>query len=111
MRGLIFNLLADLARDAGCEADAWTVALAASQEMAEELALETDEDDLLPGLLAEVSIQGGADFTFRWLLRTAPHFRDEDELEDVLGNPVQSHDRADGPLPFEGAWRRGQNRD
>ena len=110
MRGLIFNLLADLARDAGCEEDAWTVALAASQEMAEELAMEADEDDLLPGLLAEVSIQGGADFTFRWLLRTAPSFQDDND-DDVLEAQLASPEAPDALLPFEAVWRRGTNRD
>ncbi|HVW25438.1 MAG TPA: hypothetical protein VHC69_08705 [Polyangiaceae bacterium] len=110
MRGLIFNLLADLARDAGCEEDAWTVALAASQEMAEELAREADEDELIPGLLEEVSIQGGADFTFRWLLRTAPSFQDDDDT-DVLEARLTSPEVSDAMLRFETAWRRGTNRD
>jgi hypothetical protein len=115
MRGLIFNLLADLARDAGCEEDAWTVALAVSQEMTNELALDGEEQELPTGLVAEVSLQGAADFTFKWLLRSAPPFCD-DEWTDVLDAPPGAHD---GPaslfpeslLTFDLAGRRGTNRE
>jgi hypothetical protein len=116
MRALIFNLLADLARDAGCEEDAWTVALAVSQEMTNELALEGEDHDLSPGLIAEVSLQGAADFTFKWLLRSAPPFCD-DEWADVLDEaPIGVRDEPESLFPeslltFDLAGRRGTNRE
>jgi hypothetical protein len=115
MRGLIFNLLADLARDAGCEEDAWTVALAVSQEMTDELSLDGEEHELPPGLIAEVSLQGAADFTFKWLLRSAPLFSD-DEWSDVLEVPPGAYDEPESLYPesllrFDLAGRRGTNRE
>jgi hypothetical protein len=115
MRGLIFNLLADLARDAGCEKDAWTVALAVSQEMTDELSLDGDEQDLPLGLVAEVSLQGAADFTFKWLLRSSPPFCDE-EWSDVLEAPPGAHHEPESLFPesllkFDLAGRRGTNRE
>ena len=115
MRGLIFNLLADLARDAGCEEDAWTVALAVSQEMTNELSLDGEEHELPPGLVAEVSLQGAADFTFKWLLRSAPPF-DDDEWSDVLDAPPDAHSEPESLFPesllrFDLAGRRGTNRE
>src|SRR5262249_34927328 len=87
MKGLIFNLLADLARRAGCEDDAWQVALSVSEEVAEELAFDDfeDEEAEIFEMLAEASLQGGADFTFRWLLRSGSPFCDEDwdDLTDM----------------------------
>jgi hypothetical protein len=115
MRGLIFNLLADLARDAGCEEDAWTVALAVSQEMTNELAFECEEHDLPSALVAEVSLQGAADFTFKWLLRSAPPFCD-DEWADVLDTHMGAHHESESLFPealltFDLAGRRGTNRE
>ncbi len=116
MRGLIFNLLADLARDAGCEEDAWTVALAVSQEMTQELVLDGEEHELPQGLIAEVSLQGAADFTFKWLLRSAPPFCD-DEWGDVLEEaPRGIRDEPESLFPeslltFDLAGRRGTNRE
>jgi hypothetical protein len=111
MRGLIFNLLADLARDAGCEEDAWTVALAVSREMSDELFREAEEHEFSPGLVTELSLQGAADFTFKWLLRSAPPFSDDDEWADVLGAPLGASEAPESPISFDLAGRRGTNRE
>jgi hypothetical protein len=88
MKGLIFNLLADLARRAGCEDDAWEVALAVSEEVTEELALE-DDDELMLGLITEECLHGGADFTFRWLVRSGTAFC-EDDWADLAETPPKA---------------------
>ena len=100
MKGLIFNLLADLARRADCEDDAWEVALAVSEEVTEELALEDDDESIL-GLIAEESLHGGADFTFRWLVRSGTAFCEEDwtDLADAAA-PSRARRPSDPPEPF-----------
>jgi hypothetical protein len=96
MKGLIFNLLADLARRAGCEDDAWHVALSVSEEVNEELSLE-EEDDELVSLLSEASLQGGADFTFRWLMRSGTPFCDEDWFDLSDQAPLSGAGRGSEP--------------
>ena len=96
MKGLIFNLLADLARRAGCEDDAWQVALSVSEEVNQELALE-DEDEALLGLLTEASLQGGADFTFRWLIRSGTPYCDDDWMDLSEQAPLSRPGRASEP--------------
>ena len=100
MKGLIFNLLADLARRADCEDDAWEVALAVSEEVTEELTLE-DDDESIHGLIAEESLHGGADFTFRWLVRSGTPFRDSD-WPDLADPSARSRTPrpSDPPEPF-----------
>src|SRR5438045_2953823 len=85
MKGLIFNLLADLARRADCEDDAWHVALSVSEEVCEELELAETEDRILAEMFIEDTWLGGADLTFRWLLRSGTAYRDEDwdDLRDL----------------------------
>src|SRR4051812_34684979 len=101
MKGLIFNLLADLARRAGCEDDAWEVALAVSEEVTEEMALE-DDDELMLGVIAEECLHGGADFTFRWLVRSGTTFCDDD-WADLAGNPpkMRTARASEAPEPFQ----------
>ncbi|HEX4335382.1 MAG TPA: hypothetical protein VH062_05680 [Polyangiaceae bacterium] len=114
MKGIIFNLLADLARSAGCEDDAWEVALALSEEVNEELAQEDDEEEMLD-LLFEAAFQGGADFTFRWLLRSGRPFRDEDWADLADAAPLlRAHDErpSDGFfLGLDPMARRRSNRE
>jgi hypothetical protein len=112
MRGLIFNLLADLARRAGCEDDAWEVALAVSEEVTEELALE-DDDELLQGLLSEECLHGGADFTFRWLVRSGSAFRDDDWADLAETSPTTRTARPSEPplfLEWDDPSRRRSNK-
>jgi hypothetical protein len=114
MKGLIFNLLADLARRAGCEDDAWHVALSVSEEVSEELALDDNDEDLF-GMLTEASLQGGADFTFRWLMRSGTPFCDEDWVDLSDQAPISTAGRGSEPpdgMYFETeASRRRPNRD
>jgi hypothetical protein len=113
MKGLIFNLLADLAREAECEDDAWQLALAVSEEVCEELALE-DEDGDLDGLLSEVSLLGGVDFTFRWLLRSGTPFQEGDWADLAESRHARSGGRAElDPFGFdlEPATRRRPDRE
>ncbi len=114
MKGLIFNLLAELARQSECEEDAWQLALAVSEEVADELALEEErEDEELMSLLVEASLQGGADFTFRWLLRSASPFRDEDWSD--LGDPSSLSHASEAPeslfFGLDATVRRRSNRE
>ena len=96
MRGIIFNLLADLARRADCEDDAWHVALAVSEEVAEELALEAEDEAFLEAISEEM-LQGGANFTFRWLLRSGCPYRDEDWTDLMEPAPSAELRRASEP--------------
>ena len=98
MRGIIFNLLADLARRADCEDDAWHVALAVSEEVAEELDIDAKDEAFLAEI-GEEMLQGGANFTFRWLLRSGGPFRDEDWAD--LSDPAPSTDPMRSPEPLE----------
>ena len=115
MRGLIFNLLADLARDANCEEEAWTVALAVSQEVSEELSTEADEEcgEALLELMSEVSLQGGADFTFRWLMRSAGPFCEEDwdELDELCEGTGALPEHFENALLELGPLRRRPGRE
>jgi hypothetical protein len=86
MQGLIYNLLAELAERAGCQDEAWDVALRSALGDTEDAALEesfagahADEDEDGDGVLPELPPLGvttGA--TFKCLLRSAAPFRDED---------------------------------
>jgi hypothetical protein len=110
MRGIIFNLLADLARRAHCEDDAWHVALAVSEEVAEELSLD-EEDEAFVEEISEEMLQGGANFTFRWLLRSGGPFRDEDWSDFMESAPSAEPQRGSeppGPLltAFAGSYGR-----
>lgn len=111
MRGLIFNLLADLARDTGCERDAWTVALAVSQEVNDEIALEIDDDEPIIGFLTEASLQGGADFTFRWLLRSAAPFSDDDWADALKGPIAAAEELESASAGFASPPRRPPSRE
>lgn len=104
MKGLIFNLLADLARRAGCEDDAWEVALAVSEEVTEELALD-DDDELMLGVISEECLHGGADFTFRWLVRSGTAFCDDDWADLAETHPSAFPARpSEAPEPLFLEW-------
>ena len=88
MQGLIYNLLADLAERAGCQDEAWDVALRSALGETDDDEHRNDEhgDDQHEELLTELPPLGAATgTTFRCLLRSAAPFRDEDwdELTDV----------------------------
>ncbi|HEX4475992.1 MAG TPA: hypothetical protein VH142_12995 [Polyangiaceae bacterium] len=74
MKGLIFNLLADLAARAGCEDEAWDVALITAgsllgRQTSDQWDLE-DDDDWLEAL--DMPALDASRDTFRSLLRHAP---------------------------------------
>jgi len=81
MQGLIYNLLAELAERAGCQDEAWDVALRSAlgeaddaDDADDEADRESEEQDLPE--LALLGTTTGT--TFRCLLRSAAPFRDED---------------------------------
>ncbi len=75
MKGLIFNLLADLAARAGCEDEAWDVALTTAgsllgRQTSDRWELEDDENDWAEAL--DMPALDTSRDTFRSLLRHAP---------------------------------------
>lgn len=75
MKGLIFNLLADLAARAGCEDEAWDVALITAgsllgRQTSDRWDLEDEEDEWAEAL--DMPTLDASRDTFRSLLRHAP---------------------------------------
>ena len=83
MQGLIYNLLADLAERAGCQDEAWDVALrSALGDTDDDEPGDEENEDLAEPELPPLGATTGT--TFRCLLRSAAPFRDEDwDLADT----------------------------
>jgi hypothetical protein len=109
MQGLIYNLLAELAHSAGCEEEAWDVALTSAAldlESARDPAFDdapfddTDHYALTSALPSDApaerdseelfvfpAIAGGREGTFSGLLRSGSPFREEDWAH-IAGEPL-----------------------
>jgi hypothetical protein len=92
MKGLIFNLLANAAGRAGCEGEAWEIALSlglADGDFPDYVSEAEDDDaaDAGASVTELLPLPGMRGTCFESLVRSACPFRDED-WTDLPGDPV-----------------------